>query len=103
MKTVRVEKMRTNRTENRDERDFSDVAFSEVFSGTTMAYVLNSSERVALMCDYSMTWGRREPKQVRGYRECRKMEGKKTQALRDDSLRDEVFVIPGPKMSPAKL
>jgi hypothetical protein len=50
-----------------------------------------------------MSWGTGEPELVRGYRECQKMEGKKTEALSGDSLRDEVFVIPGPKMSPAKL
>jgi hypothetical protein len=68
-----------------------------------MAYVINSSERVALMCDYSMSWAIGQPELVRGYRECQKMEGKKTKGLSEDSLRDEVFVIPGPKMSPAQL
>ena len=86
----------------------SDRAYFDQFHGTTFAYAMNTTQRENMLCHYILTpviaaSAKEAPQDTRGYREMLRKRGKKVPLVKEDALRDELFVVPGAAMTPADI
>src|SRR5438477_9381133 len=84
----------------------ADKVYYEEFHGVTLVYAMSTSEREFTLCEYTLTpiltLGLKEdPRETRAYREMLRNQGKKVPTIKEDALRDELFIVPGAAMSPA--
>src|SRR5207244_2736920 len=73
------------------------------FHGVTLAYAMSTSEREFTLCEYTLTpiGPKEDPRETRAYREMLRSQGKKVPKIKEDALRDELFILLGAAMSPA--
>jgi len=72
------------------------------FHGVAIAYALTADNQgwAAAPFDYELHLDTKPNFQTRGYRQDRRLRGKRNRPLPDGALKDEVIVIPGAGMSP---
>lgn len=73
------------------------------FSGVTSTYAVTANNQecvVSMSMAYSFEELTEPSYQTRGYRQDRRLRGKKNKRLPDCALRDEVIVVPGAGMAP---
>jgi hypothetical protein len=74
------------------------------FHGVALVYAMSTSEREFALCEYRLTpvdRGKAHLRETRAYREMLRSEGRKVPTIKEDALRDELFIVPGAAMSPA--